>query len=298
MDISSLPLEEMAAQLEESGDYRVLRRVDPQRYLVSRDGSQVRKGVFLDIETTGLDVETCEPIEIALVPFEYREDGGVVEIYKAVHQMNEPKIPISDEITEITGITNEMVSGKRIDITSLEVAIEDSVIIVAHNAAFDRPISERLTEKFAEKAWACSMRDLNWRAHGFPSLKLSDILANYRLFFDAHRATDDCLAGISMLSQKLPDAEGRVLSEILQNARTSSRRIFAVDAPFELKDALRARGYRWNTLKAFGPRAWWIDLVEELVAQEISFLEREVYCHPVNLPEKKITAFNRYSLRV
>lgn len=298
MVISCSPLENMAQELEKSGDYLVLRRIRPLSYLVPRDGSQVKRGIFLDIETTGLDLLSCEPIEIALIPFEYREDGGIVEIHDALHQMNEPQNPISEEITKVTGITNEMVSGKSLDIASLEHMIEDAVVIIAHNAAFDRPIAERISEKFKEKAWACSMQDLDWKSHGFLSRKLGDILFNYHVFFEAHRATDDCLAGISMLAQKLPNSEKHVLTEILENARISSFRVFAEEAPFEAKDILRSRGYRWNTLKEFGPRAWWADISEGLIDQELSFLRERVYGYPISLPQKKITAFNRYSLRV
>ena len=113
--VSEDMLEAAARQLEASGRYRVLRRLDLAACLIDRDGSPTRLGMFLDIESTGLDPLICEPIELAILPFEYQLDGAIVAIHSSFHQFNEPSAPIPPEITKITGITNEMVAGQRID---------------------------------------------------------------------------------------------------------------------------------------------------------------------------------------
>ena len=63
--------EEMAAALEATGEYRVLRKVQQRTTIIPADGSPIRKGVFVDVETTGLDPDRHEIIELAMVPFTY-----------------------------------------------------------------------------------------------------------------------------------------------------------------------------------------------------------------------------------
>ena len=66
------------------------------------------------------------------------------------------------------------------------------------------------------------------------------------LFADAHRAIGDCQALLQILSSPF-GAEGKpALATLLANARETTIRIFAVDSPFDRKNLLKARGYRWS----------------------------------------------------
>lgn len=291
-------LEAAARQLEASGRFRVLRRLDLAACLTNRDGSPTRLGMFLDIESTGLDRLTCEPIELAILPFEYRLDGAIVAVHPAFHEFNEPSAPIPPEITKITGITNEMVAGHRINPAAVASFINGAAIVVAHNAAFDRPIAERISPAFIAKPWACTMSDVDWRSEGFEGRRLGELLAAFGLFFDAHRASDDCEAGIALLAQTVPRSGRPVLETLLATARKPRWRIFAVEAPYDARESLRQRGYRWNATPEFGPRSWWVDLEMKRVEPELRFLEDEIFQRPINLPMREITAYDRYSIRM
>jgi len=70
--------------------------------------------------------------------------------------------PIPAEITRLTGITDEMVAGQMIDIGELRALIELADLVIAHNPAFDRPFCEAFSPVFAEKAWACSVSEIDW----------------------------------------------------------------------------------------------------------------------------------------
>jgi DNA polymerase III subunit epsilon len=79
-----------------------------------------RPFVMLDLETTGLDVAKDRIIEIALI--KRMPDGSESEYYKRVN----PTIPITEESTQVTGITNEMVAGEP---TFKELAAEIAAFI-------------------------------------------------------------------------------------------------------------------------------------------------------------------------
>lgn len=291
-------LEEMARMLDSSGTYRVFRKLDIESMLEIDDGSPTRVGVFIDVETTGLDQATDEIIEIALLPFKYSLDGRIFSVEPPIHQLNEPSINLPLEITAITGLTNEVLKGRRLDLEKIEDCVRYASIVVAHNAEFDRPFVEKLSSVFAEKPWGCSMNDIPWREEGIEGRRLSDILSSFRFYFDPHRAFEDCSAGIGLLTLTLPKTGRRALDRLLENAREPKWRIFAVGAPFNLKDFLKRRGYRWNSDQTFGPRAWWVDRNKEDVDAEVSLLRADVLGSGVDIPVLEVNARNRYSLRL
>ena len=105
----------MALALEATGDYRVLRKIQQRNIITPPDGTPTKNGLFVDVETTGLDPDRHEIIELAMVPFTYSKDGRIFSTGSPFQQLQEPKEPISAEITAITGITQEMVRGHQLD---------------------------------------------------------------------------------------------------------------------------------------------------------------------------------------
>jgi len=71
--------------------------------------------------------------------------------------------------------------------------------------------------------------------------------------------------------------------------------IRAVGAPFEFKDDLRKRGYRWDPGDGDREKAWWI-IVEDTEA-ELKWLHEDVFGNAVKLPMMQVTAKNRFSIR-
>ena len=45
-------------------------------------------------------------------------------------------------------------------------------------------------------------------------------------------------------------------------------------------------------------KAWWVDVLETAYAEELTFLRTEIYGREVDLPKRRITAFDRFSERV
>src|SRR3546814_19010690 len=113
MDERDAHLEALAAQLNASGNYRVLRRLLPRTVVTAADGTPTRTGLFIDVETTGLDHQKDEVIELAMVPFTYSLDGRIFEIHDASKRFQEPSAPIAAALTMLTGITATMVAGRQ-----------------------------------------------------------------------------------------------------------------------------------------------------------------------------------------
>jgi DNA polymerase-3 subunit epsilon len=84
----------------------------------------------------------------------------------------------------------------------------------------------------------------------------------------------------------------------LETARKPTVRIWAEQSPFELKDTLKKRGYRWSDGTDGRPKSWYIDLGEESVGDEIAFLRAEIYLRDVDPPQQTLTAFTRFSSRI
>lgn len=289
-------LETMALQLEASGHYRLLRRFTGNSLVPAADTDALREGIYLDVETTGKDAARDEIIELAMVPFQYDAEGRMCAVGKPFVQLREPSIPISGEITGITGITNEMVAGKSIDPTEVAAFIEPAVIVVAHNASFDRRFVERFCEAFKHKGWACSMSQVDWAGQGFEGTKLSYLASQCGFFFDGHRAENDCLAGLEILTRPL--SSGRTaLAHMLDAARAPTWRIAAERAPYDFKEKLKARGYRWNGEESVAPKAWYIDVADADREAELDYLRKEIYGGAVHLVPRRITAFERFSER-
>ena len=285
-------------ELESTGNYRVLKKLQPSKHYNHPDETDTKLAIYLDLETTGLDYKENEIIEIGLIPFEYSVDGRIFKVHDAFNQFQEPSEPIPDEITKITGITNNMVSGHEIDKESVTEIIESASIIIAHNANFDRKFAEKFLSIFADKPWACSMTQIGWAEEEFDSLKLEYLGMKSGFFYEAHRASNDCYAGIELLSLELPKSRKLALNVLLETARQSTFRIWAEGAPFDLKDLLKQRGYRWNDGNDGQPKSWYKDITEESLDRELSYLKSEIFQKDIDIPKVKFNAFDRFSNRI
>ncbi len=291
----SVQFEDAARLLEQSPDHKVLRRLQPRDVFAQSPCAQPLVGIVLDCETTGLDAEQSEIIELAMLRFLYSPEGEVLRVIGAFDELRQPANPIPPEITALTGITDEMVAGRSIDAVAVEAFVADVALVIAHHARFDRPFAERAWPIFKRVDWACSLDQIPWAENGFEGTKLAYLLARYGLFADAHRAGDDCRALLHLLASPFGAEGSPALATLLANAREPTIRIFAVDSPFDRKDLLKVRGYRWSNGSNGSRRCWWRDVAERDLGAEIAFLRASVYLRPVDLPTMRLTARERYA---
>ncbi len=287
----------MAQTLEASGEYRVLRRLGfRQQFSTPTENTKV--GILLDVETTGLDTASDEVVELGMVKFSYHPDGTVAAVLDRFSSLNEPIKTIPEEAIKLHGITNEMAAGHKIDGDAVTAFASDAAIIIAHNAAFDRKFAERYWPVFAGKPWACSVNQIEWRAHGFEGSRLGYLLNGIGFFHRSHRAVDDCHALLEILAHTMSGTARTALSLLLENARRKTIRIWAEQAPFDLKDELKKRGYRWSPGDEGRPKAWYIDVDEAGRDDEITYLRKSIYLQDVDLFTQTLSALDRFSVRI
>ena len=285
-------------RLEETGRYRILLKLTP-RPIIQRAASPLpRIGDLVDVETTGLDHAKDEVIEIGMVAFTYDDDGRIGDVVGVFSALRQPYSPIPPEITKLTGITDEMVAGKTISIDEVEAFIEPADLVIAHNAGFDRPFCERLSPGFVPKAWACSVSEVQWSERGFEGTKLGYLIGQCRYFHDGHRAVDDCHALLEVLARPGRDGSGTGFADLLQSAQKARIRIWAENSPYDMKDQLKARGYRWSDGSDGRPKSWWTDVAEEDCEDELRFLRTDIYrWADAEPPTKRLTACDRFKAR-
>jgi DNA polymerase-3 subunit epsilon len=289
--------DEMITALEETGDFRVLRKIVPRRVFNTPDGTPVKRALFVDVETTGLSPEKDEIIELAMVPFTYGIDGRIFEVEEPFQGFQEPSLPISAEITKLTGIDQCMVAGRHLHHAKVETMVSTADIVIAHNSGFDRRFLERFNQAFVTRPWGCSATQVDWKAEGFEGNRLGYLLYRAGYFYDQHRALNDCYAAIELLSMSLPCGK-LALQILLENARAVTWRIWANQAPYDLKDHLKMRGYKWSAGEDGAPRAWYIDVSQVQKDMEIAFLNSEIYRYEAPVTTRRVDAYDRFSDRV
>ncbi len=253
---------------------RVLRKIDIRPGVTRRgnlDG-HTTTALVVDVDTTGLKPDCDVVIELAMRRFRYDDQGIIVEIGQGWTWREDPGFPLPPEITSLTGLTDADLAAQSIDDDVVLKIIGEADLIIAHNAAFDRPMLEKRLPDMPGRPWACSCEQIDWRAAGFDGRKLGYLAMQAGWFFDGHRALNDVDAVIQLLQHEDTDGSS-LLYELDENALADSHLIEAVGSAFDTKDVLRARGYRWNP----DERVWWREVSDNQLLVEQAWLATEVY---------------------
>jgi DNA polymerase-3 subunit epsilon len=288
--------EAMAAALAKHPDYRVLRRLQPILNFGGVPQGPVVRVLVLDTETTGLDHASDKIIELAMLQVDVDTATGLpvgeVVVYDG---LEDPGMPISKEIEAITGISSDMVRGHRLDEAKIAAMLAGADLVMAHNAGFDRPFCEARIPAFAQLPWGCSFADIDWKKEGQSSAKLEYLALEKGWFYDAHRAEVDCHALLAVLGELLPTSGQSGLAKIIAMSSIPSYRLQATNAPFEAKDLLKARAYRWNAEQ----KVWHTRLADEAqLTAELTWLKSAVYTSRLaRVQVEKLNADVKYSSR-
>lgn len=283
------------ALLEAHPDFRILRRLAVANEFGVHPAGPVAAAVVLDTETTGMSRDADQIIELGLVRFEYDlESGEVARVTDVYSALEDPGRPIPPESTAIHGITDAMVAGQALDEARIAEVVRGATLIVAHNAAFDRPFVEQRLPLFATLAWGCSLEQVPWAEEGFRGARLEYLGWASGFFFDAHRSETDCRALLEVLRRPLPRSGRIAFKRLLEAAAEPALRLWATGSPFETKDLLRERGYRWDAER----RCWHRVVPKSVAKDESEWLKAAVYGgRPAQIEVEVLDAKVRFSGR-
>jgi len=249
--------------------------------------------VVVDVETTGLSADRDRVIQLAIRPFYYSEESfSVTGVAKKIVFFNDPGEPIREEITKITGITDEDVKGHSIDWEWVKGALERPEFVISHNAKFDRSFIESelalagLTH-LQDSIWCCSLKQVDWSTISpfkVPSKALEVLCAWTGFFYDSHQADADIDALLHLLREQSK------LEELIKNGSSPEYRVYAVNSPRELNSELKRRWFRWDPNLV----QWWKAFdAEEAADEECEWLSENITgCEPQKF---ELEAKYRYS---
>ncbi|MCH3922604.1 PolC-type DNA polymerase III [Limosilactobacillus sp.] len=187
--------------------------VDDGIPLVYNENHATLKGntyVIFDVETTGLSAIYDKVIELSAVKM---QDGNVLERFD---EFIDPGFPLSEQTTNLTSITDEMVHGSKTEeeVFKMFKAFCDGCIIAGHNVSFDmgfmdtgyrRHGMEEITEPVIDTLPLA--RFLYPEMRGY---RLNTLSKKFKVSLEHHhRANYDAEATGHLLYKFLKDAEKR-----------------------------------------------------------------------------------------
>lgn len=150
--------------------------------------------VVLDLETTGFKPGPAAVTEIAAI----RIENGV-EVAR-LDTLVDPQMPVPPEITNITGISNAMVRGKKkfFELLPEIEKIFENAIFVSHNVPFDWSFFDYFYRLHLNRPLdmpsLCTLK-MSRKLLSLPSNKLEKVAKYFNVsLVGAHRATNDTLA--------------------------------------------------------------------------------------------------------
>ncbi len=166
------------------------------------------KILIFDFETTGLTPVKDKIIEVGAVLLV--KDQDTYKVSKSLDLLIKQDQMITPFITNLTGITNEMVEkdgvSEEFAFNELNHLIDDDTLLVAYNLAFDIGFLLKLYQTYVNRNYAITNDILDCMAvykdrYEYPH-KLMDAVAKFNLVNEnAHRASDDALATFNVLSR-------------------------------------------------------------------------------------------------
>ncbi len=162
-----------------------------------------KKFAIIDIETTGGRAARDKITEVAIV---LHNGSEIIDQYET---LIDPECHIPYGITELTGITDEMVAGapKFYEVAKKVVELTEGAVFVAHNVRFDYSFIQeefrRLGYTYTRKK-LCTVRMSRKSFPGLRSYSLSNLIRHFNLNVGArHRAMGDTMATVDLFERIL-----------------------------------------------------------------------------------------------
>ena len=206
------------------------------RNLMSK--TSLKNILILDTETTGLDNENDDCLEVGSILFNVKSRSVLAQqsFLLPVEKNNAEKI--NNIPAEITRLPQPLFEA----IKYFESLVQFSDVIVAHNAEFDMKWFGCQKLPQIEKPWICSMDDITWpsdrQLKTRPSVK--DLALAYGVpVWSAHRALTDCIY-LAEVFKRCTELE-KLLIRALE-----PKVLLRADISYDKRHLAKNAGFRWN----------------------------------------------------
>jgi DNA polymerase-3 subunit epsilon len=214
--------------------------------------------IGIDIEATGLDKVKDRPIEVGVALWTTKYNRA---LDTRAFLIKSDGVPVTDEITEITGITQSMVDnfGYEPEEAYDEMAyfVERAEAIVAFNGRrFDVPMcqawAKRMKKEFPEKLLIDPFTDLPMRGQ-----ELITMAAKMGIYYDPHEAGADVGAMLRLVGKfEFATVLERAKSDIL---------VVQSKQDYSNNKAAKKHKFRWNP-----DHKIWYKVIKEMDIKELS----------------------------
>jgi len=194
--------------------------------------------LILDTETTGLDNEIDDCLEVGSILFNVKSRSVLAQQSFLLPVKNNNAEKINNIPAEITRLPQSLVEA----IKYFESLVQVSDVIVAHNAAFDMKWFGQKKLPHIEKKWICSMDDITWpsdrQLKTRPSVK--DLALAYGVpVWNVHRALTDCIY-LAEVFKRCGELE-KLLIRALE-----PKVLIRAEVSYEKRHLAKNAGFRWN----------------------------------------------------
>ena len=219
----------------------------------------VKSVLILDTETTGLDENKDEVIEIGCILFNVP--------FKSVLSQLSFLLPV--KINDA-----EFINGIPVDVSNVSQPWKEGIqfflklidscdFIVAHNAEFDKKWFGKGDLPYLDKKWICSLDDINWsfkkNIKSRPSV--TDLALAFNIpVWNLHRALSDCYY-ISEVFKRVDNLE-----DILLKA-SEPKYLYKAIVSYEDRSLAKNAGFKWNS----PVQGAWTRKLSETEATELDF---------------------------
>lgn len=197
-----------------------------------------RRLLILDTETTGLDPERHQCIEVGGILFDVPSRSVLAQLSFLLPCERNP----AEAVNGIPAAVSRLDQPVEAALTLFEQLVASADAVVAHNAAFDRQWFGSGGLPAIHQPWICSMEDIRWpqerRLRATPSVR--DLALSYGVpVWAAHRALTDCIY-LAQVFERCSDLE-----TLLQQA-IEPRRLYRAVVAYSERQLAKEAGFRWN----------------------------------------------------
>ena len=227
------------------------------------------KILILDTETTGLDPEKDDVIEVGAILYHVDAQTRLASVSTLLYCDSNPAEAVNRIPASATQDGAGAFAADAIALINDMAAMADAA--TAYNSAFDVPFLEKI--RIHADTWFCSKDDIVWpRASRQRANLVTTALDHGIPIVSAHRALDDC----KLLADLFSKLENPV--QVVQQAidRQSSPLTLAIAlVSYENRHEAKSAGFHWN-----GSTKRWEKTVRMCDAAPLNFLPFEVEILP------------------